>query len=218
MSVSTSLSGGYRLVRRYIEKTYWVDMRPVRVEKALRMESLRGQLLVAAPTLLDPNFERTVVLIAEHGEEGAMGIVLNRESELEVAEAAPALEDLVEDGARVHAGGPVQPTSVVVVAEFEDATDQAATIVLDRIGFVGAEADFDTLPDEVQRVRVFAGLAGWGPGQLESELEREDWITEPATPEDVFTADADGLWSAVLERKGGQYALVARMPEDPSLN
>ena len=182
------------------------------------MESLRGQLLVAAPTLLDPNFNRTVVLIAEHGDEGAMGIVLNRESELGVAEAAPALGELVEEEAHVYEGGPVQPTSVVVVAEFDDASDQAATLVLDRVGFVGAEADFDTLGDEVERVRVFAGLAGWGPGQLESELEREDWIVEPATTDDVFTADADGLWSAVLERKGGQYALVARMPDDPSLN
>ncbi len=182
------------------------------------MESLRGQLLVAAPTLLDPNFDRTVVLIAEHSDQGAMGIVLNRESELEVAEAAPALGHLVEEGALVHSGGPVQATSVVVVAEFQDAADHAATLVLDRIGFVGAEADFDTLPDSVDRVRVFAGLAGWGPDQLESELEREDWIVEPATPDDVFTPDPDGLWSSVLERKGGQYALVARMPEDPSLN
>ena len=182
------------------------------------MESLRGQLLVAAPTLLDPNFSRTVVLIAEHTEEGAMGIVLNRESELEVEEAAPPLGDLVEAGARVHEGGPVQPTSVVIVGEFADATEQAATLVLDRIGFVGAEADFDTLADDLERVRIFAGLAGWGPGQLEAELEREDWIVEPALPEDVFSDDPDGLWSAVLERKGGQYALVARMPEDPSLN
>jgi putative transcriptional regulator len=90
--------------------------------------------------------------------------------------------------------------------------------VLDQVGFVGAEANFETLPEDVERVRVFAGLAGWGPGQLESELEREDWIVEPATADDVFTPDPDGLWSAVLERKGGQYALVARMPEDPSVN
>ena len=182
------------------------------------MESLRGQLLVAAPTLLDPNFNRSVVLVAEHGDEGAMGIILNRESDLDVAEAAPALGELVEAGAHVFEGGPVQPTSVVVVAEFDDESEQAATIVLEGIGFVGAEADFDTLAEDVDRVRVFAGLAGWGPGQLESELEREDWITETATADDVFTEDPDGLWSAVLERKGGQYALVARMPEDPSLN
>jgi putative transcriptional regulator len=180
------------------------------------MDSLRGKLLVASPSLLDPNFSRTVVLIAEHGEEGAMGIVLNRASEVEVGDAAPPLAELVAPGDRVHAGGPVQPSAVMIVAEFEDA-DNAAALVLERVGFVSADADFDTLPAEVARVRVFAGLAGWGPGQLEAELERDDWIVEPATPDDVF-ADPDELWSAVLERKGGQYALVARMPPDPSLN
>jgi putative transcriptional regulator len=181
------------------------------------MDSLRGQLIVASPALIDPNFSRTVVLIAEHGDDGAMGVVLNRVSELEVADAAPALAELVEPGERVHAGGPVQPSAVVIVAEFDD-PEQAAALIVDRIGFVAAESDFETLPADVGRVRVFAGMAGWGPGQLEAELERDDWIVEPAAPEDVFAPDPDALWSTVLERKGGQYALVARMPPDPSLN
>ena len=180
------------------------------------MESLRGKLLVASPSLLDPNFSRTVVLIAEHGDEGAMGLVLNRVSEIDVGDAAPALADLIEPGELVHAGGPVQPTAVMIVAEFDDPAT-AATLVLDRVGFVGADADFDALAADVVRARVFAGMAGWGPGQLEAELERDDWIVEPATPDDVF-GDPDALWSNVLERKGGQYALVARMPPDPSLN
>jgi putative transcriptional regulator len=180
------------------------------------MESLRGKLIVASPSLLDPNFSRTVVLIAEHGDEGAMGIVLNRVSDLDVDDAAPPLADLIEPGELVHAGGPVQPTAVMIVAEFDD-PDTAATLVLDRVGFVGADADFDTIAADLVRARVFAGMAGWGPGQLEAELERDDWIVEPATADDVF-GDPDTLWSAVLERKGGQYALVARMPPDPSLN
>jgi putative transcriptional regulator len=181
------------------------------------MDSLRGNLLVASPSLADPNFRRTVVLIAEHSEEGAMGVVLNRESELEVVDAAPSLAQLVDPGERVHSGGPVQPTAVVIMAEFDD-PDAAATIVIDDVGFVNAEADFDSLGDSVRRVRVFAGLAGWAPGQLESELERDDWIVEPAVADDVFHDDADALWSAVLERKGGHFTLVARMPDDPSLN
>jgi putative transcriptional regulator len=181
------------------------------------MESLRGKLLVASPSLLDPNFKRTVVLIAEHNKEGAMGVVLNRESELEVEDAAPSLADLVDPGERVHSGGPVQPTAVVIMAEFDD-PEAAATLVVGDVGFVSAEADFDALGEAVRRVRVFAGLAGWAPGQLESELERNDWITEDALADDVFHDDADALWSAVLERKGGQFALVARMPDDPSLN
>jgi putative transcriptional regulator len=181
------------------------------------MESLRGKLLVASPSLLDPNFRRTVVLIAEHGEDGAMGVVLNRESELEVNEAAPSLGQLADPGAHVHSGGPVQPTAVVIVAEFDDPA-AAATLVVDDIGFVAAEADFDSLGSAVRRVRVFAGLAGWAPGQLEAELERDDWIVEAARPDDVFHDEPDALWSTVLERKGGQFALVARMPDDPSLN
>jgi putative transcriptional regulator len=123
----------------------------------------------------------------------------------------------VEQGARVLEGGPVQPAAVVVMAEFED-TGAAATLVIGDVGFVAADADFDSLGQAVRRVRVFAGLAGWAPGQLESEIERDDWIVEPATAADVFHENADALWSDVLERKGGQFALVARMPDDPSLN
>lgn len=181
------------------------------------MTALRGQLLVAAPTLLDPNFERTVVLIAAHGDEGAMGVVLNRPGELEVADAAPALADLVEPGAVVHVGGPVQPTGVVIMGEFHDPS-HAAVHVFGDVGFVAAEPDFEDLPDELRRARVFAGLAGWSAGQLEAEIEREDWILEPANSDDVFSTEPKSLWRAVLERKGGNFALLARMPPDPSLN
>jgi putative transcriptional regulator len=181
------------------------------------MSSLRGQLLIASPVLSDPNFLRTVVLIAEHDESGAMGVVLNRAAELSVDEAAPVLGDLVEPGDMVHEGGPVQPTAVVILARFHDA-ETADVPVFDDIGFVAGDADFEALGPELEQARVFAGLAGWGPGQLEAELEREDWIVEPALPEDVFTDEPDGLWGAVLERKGGSFALVARMPLDPSLN
>jgi putative transcriptional regulator len=179
--------------------------------------SLRGQLLVAAPTLLDPNFHRTVVLVGEHGDDGAMGVVLNRPGDLEVAEAAPVLADLVEAGALVHVGGPVQPTGVVIMGQFRDPGD-AAVPVFGDVGFVAGEPDFDDLGAELQRARVFAGLAGWGPGQLEAEIEREDWILETAVADDIFTDDPESLWSVVLERKGGSFALLARMPPDPSLN
>jgi putative transcriptional regulator len=94
----------------------------------------------------------------------------------------------------------------------------AALVVLHDIGFMPADSDLDDFADMARRARVFAGYAGWGPGQLEEELEREDWILEEAERDEVFTADPDALWRAVLERKGGQYALVARMPDDPSLN
>lgn len=181
------------------------------------MDSLRGQLLVASPTLLDPNFRRTVILIAEHNDEGAMGVVLNRPSETAVTDAAPELGPLVEDGEPVFVGGPVQATAIVVLAEFDD-PENAGLLALEDVGLVGGDTDLGSIGDVTRRVRVFAGYSGWGTGQLESELGRDDWILARADREDVFGEDPGGLWSVVLTRLGGQYALVARMPLDPGLN
>jgi putative transcriptional regulator len=183
------------------------------------VESLRGQLLIASPKIVDPNFRRVVVYMAEHTEEGAMGLVLNRPAETTVDEAVPDLDWLTGDGAAtVWVGGPVAPTSVVVVAEFDDPSS-AALIVDGALGFVPAEIeDRETFAAGVRRARIFAGHAGWGPGQLEAELEEDSWILEPAQPADVFTAEPDALWSRVLRRKGSEYVLLATMPMDPSLN
>jgi putative transcriptional regulator len=180
-------------------------------------ESLAGKLLVAGPTLLDPNFARTVVLVAVHGEDGAMGIVLNRPSELAVGEAAPQLETVVDDIEPVYVGGPVQGDSVVLLGEFAD-PEPAALLVLGRIGFPGADTDLDSLAAATLRLRVFAGYAGWGAGQLDAELADGDWIVHTAQPDDVFSEEPEELWGRVLTRKGGRYALLARMPLDPSVN
>jgi putative transcriptional regulator len=179
------------------------------------MESARGKLLIAGPTLLDPNFWRTVVLVIEHNEEGALGLVLNRPSETTVADAVPQLEDLVDPAEELFIGGPVQPSSVIVLGEFEDPGD-AALISFGDVGVLRASLD-DPVAG-VRNGRAFVGHAGWGPGQLDSELERGDWILEPAKLGDAFTANPQGLWSDVLTRKGGSYALVARMPPDPTMN
>jgi putative transcriptional regulator len=182
------------------------------------MNTMRGALLVAAPALVDPNFQRTVVLVTEHTEEGAMGLVLNRPTETTVAEAAPELLALAGPDERVHHGGPVQPRAVVVLAEFSD-PDAAAHLVVGDIGFVAADADLEETGSETRRGRVYAGYAGWGPGQLESELEDEGWIVVPEPlPDELFSPGPDGLWHDVLERQGGHLALIARMPLDPSLN
>ena len=181
------------------------------------MDSLKGQLLIASPALLDPNFARTVVLVAEHSDEGAMGLVLNRPAELVAADAVPEIRELVDPDAPIHVGGPVQPSAIVVLAEFEDA-DEAAVRVFDDVGFIAAETDASSLVDSTRQARAFAGFAGWGEGQLESELEEDSWIVEPARLEDVFTDEPETLWNSVLRRKGGQYALLALMPVDPSLN
>jgi putative transcriptional regulator len=180
------------------------------------VESLRGHLLIAGPGLLDPNFWRTVVLVGEHSDEGALGVVLNRSSETPVEEALPELALLADDLGAVHVGGPVQPSAVVVLADFVD-PDVADALVVDSVGFLPSEVEPEAL-GELRRARVYAGYAGWGPGQLDGELEEGSWIVEPALPEDVFTADPEGLWSEVLRRKGGPFAVLAAMPPDPALN
>ena len=180
------------------------------------VQSLKGQLLIAGPALLDPNFRRTVVLVGEHSEDGALGLVLNRSSETTVDEALPELVAIVDGVEQVHVGGPVQPSAIVVLADFVE-PDRAGSLVLDSVGFLPSEVDPDEL-GELRRARVFAGYAGWGPGQLDGELEDGSWIVEPALPDDVFTADPDELWSQVLRRKGGPFGVLALMPPDPSLN
>ncbi|HJS50058.1 MAG TPA: YqgE/AlgH family protein [Gaiellaceae bacterium] len=180
------------------------------------MDTLRGQLLIAGPSLIDPNFWRTVVLVGEHSEEGALGVVLNRASDAAVDETVPELAILGDDLGQVHVGGPVQPSAIVVLADFLE-PERAASLVLDSVGFLPAEVDPTTL-GELKRARVFAGYAGWGPGQLDDELEEGSWIVEPALPEDVFTSEPSTLWSDVLRRKGGPFGVLALMPPDPSMN
>src|SRR5207247_1121098 len=148
-------------------------------------ESLRGRLLIAGPTLLDPNFARTVLLMAEHGDEGAMGVVLNRPATITVSEAVPDLVELAGADEPVYVGGPVQRQAVIVLAEFDD-PEIAGELILGDIGFAGAGSDFDELAGAVRRARIFAGCAGWAPGQLEAELERDDWIVGVVAPGDLF--------------------------------
>ena len=180
------------------------------------MDSARGQLLIAGPGLVDPNLWRTVVLIVEHSEEGALGLVLNRPSETTVGEAVSELEQLLEADDPLYVGGPVQPSALIVLAEFHQPAE-AALIAFEDVGVLASGAQED--PElRVRRGRAFVGHAGWGPGQLDDEVERGDWILEPARREDAFTGTPLELWSEVLTRKGGSYALVARMPPDPSVN
>jgi putative transcriptional regulator len=178
--------------------------------------TMRGKLLIASPALVDPNFARSVVLITEHNDEGALGVVLNRPSETAVEQVAPELAELVAEEP-VFIGGPVQPQALVVLAEFND-PEAAAWIVVADVGFVSAETDHDDLEQAIRRGRVYAGYSGWGAGQLESEIAEDAWIVEPPLPAELFPDDPLALWQDVLARKGGQFALIARMPEDPSLN
>ena len=177
------------------------------------MDSLQGQLLISSPLLHDPNFRRTVVLMTHHDEEGAMGLVLSRPSEIRVADAVPDLADLPGSDELVYVGGPVQPEAVVVLIEHESEPEMP---IVGNVAFMPADAELDEL--DAVRTRVFAGYSGWGAGQLEDELEESSWIVVPAVPDDAFAPDPDELWRTVLHRKGGKFALIATMPYDPKLN
>jgi len=177
--------------------------------------SLQGKLLVSSPSLVDPNFRKTVVLVAHHDDDGAMGLVLSRPSDIAAADAVPLLEGLPGSADPVFVGGPVQPEAFMVLAEFDD-VDEAAAPIMNDLGFMPADTEPDDL--SIKRMRLFAGYSGWGAGQLEAELAEPSWIVVDAEPDDAFADDGDGLWGLVLARKGGEYALLARMPPDPSLN
>ena len=129
----------------------------------------------------------------------------------------PQLEEMVGVEEPVFVGGPVQSSSIVMLAEFLD-PEPAGLLVLGRIGLPAPDTSLEELAAATSRRRVYAGYAGWGDGQLDEEVERGDWIAQDALPEDVFCVRPEALWSDVLTRKGGRYALLARMPLDPSLN
>ena len=180
------------------------------------MNDLRGSLLISNGSLFDPNFRHTVVLICEHSPEGALGVVLNRPTHVKVADAIPAFAEVVPEGATVFIGGPVQPQAALMLADLEH-PDLAGIVVTGTVGLLSGEVD-DIVVDGIRRARVFAGYSGWGGGQLEAELARDDWIVEPAIPDELFTDAPERLWGDVLARKGGQFRLLSRMPFDPSSN
>jgi len=180
------------------------------------MESLRGSLLISSGGLFDPNFRHTVVLVGEHNADGALGVVLNRAMDVTVAEAVSALASLVPPGELLYQGGPVQPTQPVLIAELSH-PELADLLVFGTVGFLVGEVSADVRPG-ILRARVFAGYSGWGPGQLEREMEEGSWILDPAREDDVFTDNPDTLWSRVLQRKGPEYQRLSRMPFDPSMN
>lgn len=175
-----------------------------------------GHVLIAGPALWDPNFRRTVVLVGKHDEDGAVGVVLNRPLDHEVAEGVPALQDLVPEHTAIFEGGPVEPQAALVLAEFVDPS-RAEVVAFGSIGFMPPEVGPEIL-DGILRARVFAGYTGWGPGQLDRELEQDSWLVEPAMPSDVFTDDPQHLWEAVVRRLGPGYDMLRTMPSDPSTN
>lgn len=180
------------------------------------MTSLKGRLLVSSGGLFDPNFRHTVVLIGEHNDEGALGVVLNRPLGVSVEDAVPPLARLVDEGTALYQGGPVQPTSPVLLAEFAHG-DLADLPVFENVGFLVGDVPADLRPG-VLRARVYAGYSGWGPGQLEREMTEDSWIVADPRVDDVFTREPESLWKRILQRQGPEYERLSEMPFDPRMN
>ncbi len=180
------------------------------------MESLRGHLLISSGGLHDPNFRHTVVLIGEHNADGALGVVLNRALDITVEQAIPPLNDLVPPHEPIFQGGPVETDGAVLLAELAQ-PEMVDILAFGSVGFLVGEVSEEVRPS-ILRARVFVGYSGWGPGQLEHEMEADTWIIEPAKVDDVFTDAPDLLWSRVLQRKGPEYRMLSRLPYDPSMN
>lgn len=178
--------------------------------------SIAGKLLVATPSLIDPNFFRTVVLMIEHDDEGALGVVLNRPLEISVADYLEEWELLVADPSVVFSGGPVQQEVALALGRGSGDVEGRSDHIAHEIYLV--DLDLDPASVEVNPIRVFSGYAAWGPAQLEGEINEGAWWTVDSTDEDPFHQDSATLWSSVLRRQGGELALFATMPEDPALN
>ncbi|MCK7623931.1 YqgE/AlgH family protein [Streptomyces sp. RS10V-4] len=210
------------------------------------VSSLTGRLLVATPALADPNFDRAVVLLLDHDEEGSLGVILNRPTPVGVADILAPWAELAGEPGVVFQGGPVSLDSALGVAvvpggasgdggpPLPGAGGAAAAgtgagtgageeplgwrRVHGAIGLVDLEAPPELLAAVLGSLRIFAGYAGWGPGQLEEELVEGAWYVVESEPGDVSSPDPEQLWRAVLRRQRNELAMVATYPDDPSLN
>ncbi|MGY0230985.1 YqgE/AlgH family protein [Longispora urticae] len=186
----------------------------------MAVELLAGRLLVASPMLRDPNFERTVVLLVSHDQTGALGVVLNRATEVRVLEVLPAWGRLAGEPGVLFEGGPVQPEAAICLARTRpDAKELPGFLPIHAgVGTVDLSGDPDGLGEQLLGLRVFAGYAGWGAGQVENEIAEGSWFVYDALPGDPFMPRPDDLWAMVLRRQGGLTAALAHYPADPTLN
>ncbi|MFQ5597310.1 MAG: YqgE/AlgH family protein [Nitrospiria bacterium] len=177
----------------------------------------KGQLLIAMPKLDDPNFRQTVILLCEYSPDGALGVVLNRPTELAVSTLIDGFQE-VTGGEKVFAGGPVSKNGMLILCRSERFCDGHS--VFDGV-FVPKDLEKIKSPGalgDLGEIRCFLGYAGWAPGQLEAELAEGSWKTLPSDSTLIFDADPSVLWPQMMRRLGKGWALYASMPIDPSMN
>ncbi|MBI3609439.1 MAG: YqgE/AlgH family protein [Nitrospirae bacterium] len=176
-------------------------------------------MLVAMPTLLDPNFRQTVVLLCEHGADGSMGLVLNRPTAIRLTSILPEAERLRGLADPVYAGGPVQTNALMILYRGEPTP--AAHPVLEDLYLTG-DLQMIESPDRYlgaePRARFYLGYAGWAAGQLEMELSAGGWKLMPGDSNIVFQPDPLRVWPKIMQTLGQEWAVYADMPSDPRLN
>jgi putative transcriptional regulator len=178
-----------------------------------------GKLLIAEPMLGDPNFDRSVVLMIEHNDEGALGVVLNRPTELEVETVLSGWASLATDPPVLYVGGPVEQNRVLALGRRRGTAEVPGwSAVVGDVGTVDLNLEPDEVGVVVSGIRVFAGYSGWGDGQLEAELREGAWLVVDAEADDVFAPNPEAMWRSVLQRQGGKVSMLAQFPAHPSLN
>ena len=209
-------SGGAMMVRWRTQRTRRISVAPA----AHRVRA--GTLLLANTDLLEPTFRRSVIYIVEHNDGGTLGVVLNRPSETAVYNVLPQWAKLATKPKTMFIGGPVKRDAALCLATLRVGIDPTGVPglrhVQGRMVMVDLDADPDTIAPMVEGVRIFAGYSGWTIGQLEGEIERDDWIVLSALPSDVLVEPRVDLWARVLRRQPLPLSLLATHPIDVSRN
>lgn len=182
--------------------------------------STAGRLLLATPALGDPNFARAVLLVLNHDEDGALGVVINRPTRVPVSEVLPGWQPFATDPGVLFQGGPVALDAALALGLRPCGTESPPgwRCVADGLGLLDLDAAPEVLAAGMSELRIFAGYAGWGTGQLEAELRAKAWYVVSRRAQDAFSADPTSLWRNVLRRQGGDLAMVSTYPDDPALN
>ena len=183
------------------------------------VDLVKGKLLVATPELEDPNFFRAVVLVLDHTDEGALGVVLNRPTAAALADPLPEWAPLAPEPAVVFVGGPVQPEAAIGIGRRSGSGEPDGFAALfGELGTVDLERSPAAVAPPIDRVRVFAGYSGWGPGQLEGELAADGWFVVEVDRADPWSDAPTEMWRSVLRRQRGQLRVFADFPMDPQAN
>jgi putative transcriptional regulator len=176
-----------------------------------------GRLLIATPLLVDPHFARSVVYLLEHDGGGTVGVVCNRPSHTPVGQVLPDWHDAVSEPAVVFGGGPVQPDGALCLGRVA-ADGPGMRPIVSGIATVDLDGDVGAISGQTTQLRIFAGHAGWAPGQLEDEIAEGAWWVVPGSPADLFSDEPRPLWTRVLRRQPPPLSLVSTYPPDPTLN